>query len=268
MRKATPITESRGQRRQESNACVIVMMPLSEQSTVHNFAPTPIASDVPRAQLPTLQPAQARESLVVLTRDPALVEALKALGSEHNIVTVDAAWRRHGEEIPVAAAAAEGPAAPRNVLFIGGAVAIALLAAGGWFLTLHAGQLVEPAQDNARFFIESAQAVAPNEPQAQESAKKAAEVVSAANLELAKYVAPGFPISARQRGLSGWVDIQLLVKSDGIVSDVIITGAEPVGVFEQAAVDAVRKWRYKPVERDGHAIDQRARLRMKFALDK
>jgi protein TonB len=103
---------------------------------------------------------------------------------------------------------------------------------------------------------------------AQESAKKATEVVSAANLELAKYIAPSFPTAARQRGLSGWVDVQLLVKSDGSVSDVIITGAEPVGVFEQAAVDAVRKWRYKPVERDGHAIEQRARLRMKFALDK
>ena len=59
-----------------------------------------------------------------------------------------------------------------------------------------------------------------------------------------------------------------VVKSDGSVSDVIITGAEPVGLFEQAAVDAVRKWRYKPVQRDGHAVDQRARLRMKFALDK
>jgi protein TonB len=53
-----------------------------------------------------------------------------------------------------------------------------------------------------------------------------------------------------------------------LVSDVIITGAEPVGIFEQAAVDAVKKWRYKPAQRDGHAVDQRARLRMKFALDK
>ena len=64
------------------------------------------------------------------------------------------------------------------------------------------------------------------------------------------------------------VDVQLVVRPDGSVTDVIITGAEPAGVFEQAAVDAVKKWRYKPVERDGHAIDQRARLRMKFALDK
>lgn len=102
---------------------------------------------------------------------------------------------------------------------------------------------------------------------AQDNAKRATEVVPAATLELAKYVPPVFPVLARQRGLTGWVDVQLHVKGDGSVSDVIIMGAEPVGVFEQAAVDAVKKWRYKPVERDGHAVDQRARLRMKFALD-
>jgi TonB family protein len=102
----------------------------------------------------------------------------------------------------------------------------------------------------------------------QDTAKRASEIVPAGNLELVKYVPPVFPVPARQRGVSGWVDVQLVVKPDGSVSDVIITGAEPVGLFEQAAVDAVRKWRYKPVERDGHAVDQRARLRMKFALDK
>jgi protein TonB len=103
---------------------------------------------------------------------------------------------------------------------------------------------------------------------AQQNTRHAKEVVSAANLELVKYVPPKFPDAARRSGMSGWVDVQLVVGPDGSVSDVIITGAEPAGMFEQAAVDAVRKWRYKPVEREGHAIDQRARLRMKFALDK
>ena len=98
--------------------------------------------------------------------------------------------------------------------------------------------------------------------------KRSAEVVNAGNLVLAHYAPPTFPVTARERGVSGWVDVQFVVKSDGLVSDVIITGAEPVGIFEQAAVDAVKKWRYNPAQRDGHAIDQRARLRMKFALDK
>jgi TonB family protein len=103
---------------------------------------------------------------------------------------------------------------------------------------------------------------------AQETTRQVAEVVSAANLKLAKYVPPVFPVAARQHDASGWVEVQFLVQADGSVSDVIITGAEPVGLFEQAAVDAVKKWRYEPVERNGHATDQRARLRMKFALDK
>jgi len=101
-----------------------------------------------------------------------------------------------------------------------------------------------------------------------DSARRIVDVIPAATLELARYVPPKFPVEARERGLSGWVDVLLVIRPDGSVSDVSITGAEPAGLFEQAAVDAVRKWRYKPVERNGHAVDQRARLRMKFALDK
>jgi TonB family protein len=185
------------------------------------------------------------------------------------------------------------------------------------------GHLDEPAQDNAKFFIESALAIAPNDPAIQQAEKQlddalgakakaaaqaaaaaappspaqepqpvtevdqppvtapsaaapeaatpapqpADEIVPAGSLELARYTAPDFPDSARLRGVSGWVDVQFLVKADGSVSDPRIVGAEPVGVFEQSAMDAIRKWRYKPVLREGSAVDQRARLRMKFALD-
>ena len=103
---------------------------------------------------------------------------------------------------------------------------------------------------------------------AQDSTKQVAEIVNAGTLQLAHYTPPTFPAGALQRKLSGWVDVQFLVKSDGSVSDVTIMGAQPVGVFEQAATDAVKKWRYTPAQRDGHPVDQRARLRMKFALDK
>jgi TonB family protein len=103
---------------------------------------------------------------------------------------------------------------------------------------------------------------------AQDNIRRATEIVSAGSLQLARYVPPTFPTTARERGASGWVDVQFVVQPDGSVADVIITGAEPVGLFEEAAVNAVRQWRYQPVERDGHAVDQRARLRMKFALDK
>ena len=90
--------------------------------------------------------------------------------------------------------------------------------------------------------------------------------MSASSLKLAHYVPPEFPMEARQRALSGWVDVQFAVRTDGAVGEVTIVGAQPVGVFEQAAVDAVRKWRYKPVMRDGQPVSQRARVRLSFAF--
>src|SRR5258708_12181046 len=57
------------------------------------------------------------------------------------------------------------------------------------------GQLVEPAQDNARFFIELARAVAPNEPEVRQAARQlddrlVAEVrkaLAAGNAEVAQH---------------------------------------------------------------------------------
>jgi protein TonB len=100
----------------------------------------------------------------------------------------------------------------------------------------------------------------------QDTTKRGSEFVTASSLEMTHYVPPNFPASAKQRALSGWVDVQFMVRADGSVSDVAIIGAEPVGVFEQAATDAVRKWRYRPVTHDGQPASERVRLRVRFAL--
>jgi len=109
----------------------------------------------------------------------------------------------------------------------------------------------------------SAQQVSP----AQVPQQQSTGFVPAGALKLTHYVAPTFPVAARQRGISGWVDVQFVVRADGSVSDVSVTGSQPVGMFEQAALDAIRKWQYKPVQKDGHGVEQRARLRLKFALE-
>jgi TonB family protein len=101
---------------------------------------------------------------------------------------------------------------------------------------------------------------------AQDATKRATEFVTASSLELTHYVPPDFPSVARQRAISGWVDVQFVVRTDGSVTDIAVIGAEPVGLFEQAATDAVHKWRYRPVTRDGQPVNQRARLRVRFAL--
>lgn len=90
--------------------------------------------------------------------------------------------------------------------------------------------------------------------------------VNASTLTRTHYVAPNFPVSARERGIDGWVDVQFVVKADGSLGEVTIVGAQPVGIFEQPALDAVRRWRYQPVTHDGQAIAQRARIRVRFAV--
>jgi len=103
---------------------------------------------------------------------------------------------------------------------------------------------------------------------AQEEAQQATSFVNASSLTRTRYVAPQFPDLARARGIDGWVDLQFVVGLDGAVSDVSVIGAEPVGIFEQAALDAVRHWRYQPVLRDGQAISEHARVRLRFTVQR
>jgi len=53
---------------------------------------------------------------------------------------------------------------------------------------------------------------------------------------------------------------------DGTVADIEVKEAHPEGVFEDSAVEALRQWKYQPVERDGKKIAQRAEIRVKYAL--
>jgi TonB family protein len=92
--------------------------------------------------------------------------------------------------------------------------------------------------------------------------------VNESTLTRTRYVPPQFPSAAREKGIDGWVDLQFLVGTDGAVSDVAVVGAQPVGIFEQAAQDAVRHWRYQAVMRDGQQVSQRARVRVRFAVQR
>jgi TonB family protein len=103
---------------------------------------------------------------------------------------------------------------------------------------------------------------------AQDEAQQATSFIDASSMTRTHYVAPQFPYVARERGIDGWVDLQFVVASDGTVTDVAVVGAAPVGIFEQAALDAVRHWRYQPVLHDGHAVSQHARVRLRFTVQK
>jgi TonB family protein len=103
---------------------------------------------------------------------------------------------------------------------------------------------------------------------AQKDVQQATSYLDAAALTRTRYVAPKFPDVARARGIDGWVDLRFVVGTDGAVSDVEVVGAQPAGIFEQVALDAVRHWHYQPVMQDSHAVAQPARVRLRFTVQR
>ena len=59
-------------------------------------------------------------------------------------------------------------------------------------------------------------------------------------------VAPVYPRRALQRGIEGFVIVEFTVTKQGAVKDVAVVEANPEGIFEQAAMDAALKFKYKP----------------------
>ncbi|MGE0582647.1 MAG: energy transducer TonB [Steroidobacteraceae bacterium] len=92
------------------------------------------------------------------------------------------------------------------------------------------------------------------------------EVVPVGRLKVVRRVEPRYPPDAQARGEAGWVELEFTVTPGGTVGDVRVVDASAAGVFDEAASDALARWRFKPVERNGVAVPQRARLRIRFDL--
>ncbi|HYL03229.1 MAG TPA: energy transducer TonB [Steroidobacteraceae bacterium] len=90
----------------------------------------------------------------------------------------------------------------------------------------------------------------------------------AAHLKQVRSVAPDYPASALQRGIAGSVLISFTVDAKGAPRDVEVVQSTPAGVFDRAAVSAVKRWRYAPMIVDGAAVEVPARTLVRFELPK
>lgn len=64
-------------------------------------------------------------------------------------------------------------------------------------------------------------------------------------------VAPVYPRRAQARGIQGYVIVEFTVDKTGAVSNPVVIEAEPESIFDQAALDAASKFKYKPRVVDG-----------------
>ena len=86
--------------------------------------------------------------------------------------------------------------------------------------------------------------------------------VASAHLQHASQ--PDYPIAAKAAGISGTVVVEAKISKDGSVSDVtVVSGPKEL---QQAAMDAVRTWKYKPYVLNGEVVEVRTNVNVLFQL--
>lgn len=80
-------------------------------------------------------------------------------------------------------------------------------------------------------------------------------------------VLPEYPPRARAQRIEGWVRLEIEVSPSGTVSAARVVAASPERVFDEAALKAIRRWRFQPAFSEGRAVSQRATLTMRFRLE-
>ena len=77
-------------------------------------------------------------------------------------------------------------------------------------------------------------------------------------------VPPQYPPEAGRARIEGTVVLMALIGTDGTVKDVRIESGLPM--LAQAAIDAVKQWRYKPYVIDGEPVEVDSRITINFNL--
>jgi len=78
-------------------------------------------------------------------------------------------------------------------------------------------------------------------------------------------VRPDYTEEARRRGLAGDVELEIVVRADGTVSNVrLLRGLG--GGLDQRAIEAVKQWRFSPAKRFGTPVDVMVEVAVEFKL--
>ena len=80
-------------------------------------------------------------------------------------------------------------------------------------------------------------------------------------------VDPVYPPAALREHVEGWVELMFTITETGAVRDIEVVDAEPRGVFESAASEALGAWRFKPRLANGQPVAHRSTVTLRFDVD-
>lgn len=77
---------------------------------------------------------------------------------------------------------------------------------------------------------------------------------------------PQYPYIAKRDNIEGWVVLRFVVDTEGVPGKVEVLSADPVGIFEEAAMKAVARYRFEPALKNGEAVNCIMKQRIIFTL--
>lgn len=92
-------------------------------------------------------------------------------------------------------------------------------------------------------------------------------LANSTDVSFADMTPPRYPADALRARLSGKVVLRVLVGSDGLAQKVELESATAPGVFDEAAMAAVKGWRFNPATRDGEPTSGWVLVPVSFDLD-
>jgi TonB family protein len=75
-----------------------------------------------------------------------------------------------------------------------------------------------------------------------------------------------YPVEAKDKKVEGYVRVAYDVAIDGTVTNARVLESNPPGLFDEAALGAIRGWRFHPAIRNGKPVAQQLVSRVNFKL--
>jgi protein TonB len=88
-----------------------------------------------------------------------------------------------------------------------------------------------------------------------------------ADIKRTRYVPPAYPPDALAKRISGAVRLRITVAGNGKVKSATVVNSEPADVFDKAALDAARRWRFTPFAADDPDIETTVMTNILFRPD-
>jgi protein TonB len=82
--------------------------------------------------------------------------------------------------------------------------------------------------------------------------------------KLVKQVAPVYPPLAKTARVQGAVRFQAIIGKDGVIRNLDVIGG--AALLQQAAIDAVKQWTYRPTLLNGQAVEVSTTIEVRFSL--